>query len=202
MKRCIITIGREYGSGGRIIGRQLADKLGVPFYDKELITLAAQKSGMNEEVLAGADESATSGFLYSMAGTYVGSRFAGAPDMPITDKLFLLQAEVIRAAAKAGSCVIVGRCADDILSSDPDLVNVFVHGPLEKRIERCVLYYGLDRDKAEDTIRRMDKRRAGFYNYYSDKKWGRVENYHLAIDSCTFGIENTVNLIEAYVRAR
>ena len=195
MNNTIYTIGRQYGSGGRIIGKKLADDLGIPFYDKELLTIAAKESGFCEEIFETHDEKPTSSFLYSLVmGGY------GSDSMPLNHKLFLAQFETIKKIAKQGPCVIIGRCADYALEEMDNVVNVFVHASMEERIKRVVEEYGDDPKKAEDIINKTDKKRANYYNYYSDKKWGVASTYNLSIDSGKIGIEKSVELIKEFAK--
>lgn len=195
--RTVITIARQYGSGGREIGEMLAQKLGVPYYDKELIALAAKKSGLSEEVFRQADERATSSLLYSLVmGTYgFGGGVAGMNDMPINDKLFLIQADIIRKAAEKGACVIVGRCADYVLRERKDCLKVFIHADRDSRLLRAVEKYGIDPAKVSDFLTKKDKQRANYYNFYTNKKWDSMQNYDLTIDSSVFTSEQAVELI-------
>lgn len=195
--RTVITIARQYGSGGREIGEMLAKKLNVPYYDKELIALAAKKSGLSEEVFRQADERATSSLLYSLVmGTYgYGGGVAGMNDMPINDKLFLIQADIIRKAAEEGSCVIVGRCADYVLRERKDCLRVFIHADRDSRLRRAVEKYGIDPAKVSDFLTKKDKQRANYYNFYTNKKWDALQNYDLTIDSSVFTPEQAVDLI-------
>lgn len=195
--RTVITIARQYGSGGREIGEMLAKKLGVPYYDKELIALAAKKSGLSEEVFRQADERATSSLLYSLVmGTYgFGGGVAGMNDMPINDKLFLIQADIIRKAAEKGACVIVGRCADYVLRERKNCLRVFIHADRDSRMRRAVEKYGIDPAKVSDFLTKKDKQRANYYNFYTNKKWDSMQNYDLTIDSSVFTSEQAVELI-------
>ena len=197
MAKNIITIARQYGSGGREIGEKLAKKLNIPYYDKELIAMAAKQSGFSEEVFEKADERATNSLLYSlMMGSYTfGGNITTFNDMPINDKLFLIQADIIKKAAQEGPCVIVGRCADYVLRDRKDCVNVFVHSDLASRIKRSTEQYGLPAAKAGDEILKIDKQRATYYRYYSEKKWGRAENYDLSLRSDSIGLDHCVDLI-------
>jgi len=193
MKNVIFTIGRQYGSGGRLIGKKLAEELGIPFYDKELLTMAAKDSGFCEEIFETHDERPTSSFLYSLVmGGY------GSDSMPLNHKLFLAQFETIKKIAKQGSCVIIGRCADYALEGMPNVVNVFIHADMESRVKRVVEEYGEDAKQAVSLINKTDKKRANYYNYYSDKKWGAMDTYNLSIDSGKIGIDNAVKLIKDY----
>ena len=195
MNNTIYTIGRQYGSGGRIIGKKLAEDLGIPFYDKELLTIAAKESGFCEEIFETHDEKPTSSFLYSLVmGGY------GSDSMPLNHKLFLAQFETIKKIAKQGSCVIIGRCADYALEEMDNVVNVFVHASMEERVKRVVEEYGDDPKKAEDIINKTDKKRANYYNYYSDKKWGVASTYNLSIDSGKIGIDKSVELIKEFAK--
>ena len=195
--RTVITIARQYGSGGREIGEMLAKKLNVPYYDKELIALAAKKRGLSEEVFRQADERATSSLLYSLVmGTYgYGGGVAGMNDMPINDKLFLIQADIIRKAAEEGACVIVGRCADYVLREKKDCLRVFIHADRDSRLRRAVEKYGIDPTKVSDFLTKKDKQRANYYNFYTNKKWDALQNYDLTIDSSVFTPEQAVELI-------
>ena len=192
MTKTIVTIARQYGSGGRLIGKKLAETLGVPFYDKELIALAAKRSGMSEEVFAKADERASSSLLYSLV---MGSYTSVANTMPINDKLFLLQVNIIQEAAKKGSLVIVGRCADYILRDEPRCLRVFLQAPKEIRVRRAVEEYGVDASKANDIVTKTDKQRGNYYNFYSNRRWGDMQNYDLILDTHMFGLQGSVDLI-------
>ena len=195
--RTVITIARQYGSGGREIGEMLAKKLNVPYYDKELIALAAKKSGLSEEVFRQADERATSSLLYSLVmGTYgYGGGVAGMNDMPINDKLFLIQADIIRKAAEEGACVIVGRCADYILKDNPDAFHIFVHAAPAFRADRIVRLYGESEKKPEERLDDKDTRRKVNYKHFTGREWGRCQNYHLSLDSGIIGIQRCVDII-------
>jgi len=197
-KKLLITIARQYGSGGREIGELVAKKLGLPIYDKLLITEAASKGNLNENVLRNADESATNSLLYTLA---MGSNTLGATmhfgyKMPLNDKLFLLQSEVIRDCAKLGSGIFIGRCADYVLREEPNVMRLFIYGDLEHRKERVAERHpDLKPHQVMDAINKTDKRRATYYNFYTGNKWGKYDNYDLAINSSTLGIEGTADLI-------
>jgi len=204
MERFIVTIGRQFGSGGRSIGEKLAQKLGVNFYDKELISIAAKESGMDPEVFEGADEKAANSLLYSLSmGMYsFGSGLPTMGDLPVNDKLYLLQHKIIREIAERESCVIVGRCADYVLRDNPNCVNVFIHANIEYRKEQSVKKHGIEEARAEHIINKTDKNRANYYSFYSGQKWGMVENYDLCIDSSKLSEESIVDLIVEYIKAR
>ncbi len=199
-EKTIFTIGRQFGSGGRKVGRQLAERLGIPFYDKELLTMAAKDSGLSEALFHNADEKPTSSLLYSLAmGNYpMATGALGFNEMPLNDQLFLIQSKTIKKIAEQGSCVIIGRCADYILRDNPHVVSVFVHAPLDARVYRAVHTYEIDEDKAEDICLKNDKTRANFYNYYSDQKWGMCRTYDLSLDSAKLGIDGCVDVILHY----
>ena len=201
MGNLVITIGRECGSAGRLIGQKLAADLGVKCYDKELLTLAAKNSGLCEELFKTHDEKPTSSFLYSLVmDTYsLGYNTSAYMDMPINHKVFLAQFNAIKEIAKEGPCVMVGRCADYALEDNPNLVSVFVHAPLENRIRRIATKYDLTDSKAKDSILKTDKKRASYYNYYSNKKWGDAASYQLCIDSSVCGIDGSVEAILNFV---
>ncbi len=194
----VITISRQYGSGGHEVGERLAQKLNLPFYDKALIAMAAKQSGFSEEVFADADEKATSSLLYSMVmGNYgFGTRIPGLNEMPINDKLFIIQSDIIKAAAEKGPCVIIGRCADYILREFPRCLNVFIHADKAARVERIVSKKLCEEKKAPDFITKKDKQRANYYNFYSNKRWDDLNNYDLTIDTSKFTVEQAVELIE------
>lgn len=204
MERFIITIGRQFGSGGRSIGEKLAEKLGVPFYDKELISLAAKESGMSPDVFNEVDEKAANSLLYSLSmGMYnFGSGFSAMGDLPVNDKLYLLQHKIIRKIAEEGSCVIVGRCADYVLRDRDDCVNIFFYADMEFRKQESVKKHGIDEARAEHIITKTDKNRANYYSFYSGQKWGMTENYDLCIDTSKLTEENIVDLVAEYIRLR
>lgn len=193
----IITLGRQFGSGGREIGRSLSEKLGIPFYDRDLITMASERSGVTKELLEEADERATNTFLQSFAATSFvsGSRISLPTEISINDKLFFAQAEVIKKVAGEGPCVIVGRCADYILRGNPDCLNVFVHADLDFRARRVAEMFSISPDEAKNTILKTDKKRANYYNYYTNKEWANLESYDIALNSAYLGMEGTVELL-------
>lgn len=197
-KNTIVTIGREFGSGGREIGKKLAEQLNIPFYDKELINLAAKESGMSPEVFEAADEQATNSLLYSMSvGAFsLGNHITNIADMPVNDKLFLLQCNIIKKIAQKSSCVIVGRCAYYVLQGRANCLNVFIRGDMPQKIERIGTLYNMPPKKAEEVILKTDKRRKNYYNYYTGLKWGRMENYDLILNSSQFGIDNCVKILQ------
>ena len=193
----IITIGRQYGSGGREIGEKLAQKLEIPFYDKELLERAANDSGICKELFENHDEKPTNSFLYSLVmDTYsFGYSSAAFTDMPINHKVFLAQFEAVKKLAMEGPCVMVGRCADYALSEFSNCFSVFIHSDMESRIRRIAKKYGMKDNKARDAIQKTDKSRSSYYNYYTNKRWGDASSYHLSVDSGKLGIDKTVECI-------
>jgi len=194
----IITIARQYGSGGREIGELLAKELEIKCYDKELLKRAAKESGICEDIFENHDEKPTNSFLYSLVmDTYsFGYTSAAFADMPINQKVFLAQFNAIKKIANEGPCVIVGRCADYVLEDYDNCLSVFIHSDLNKRMHRVAERNDLTISKAKDRIVKTDKQRAGYYDYYSNKKWGDAKSYNLCIDSGMTGIKGAVALIK------
>ncbi len=191
----IITISRQYGSGGRFIAKKLAEKLGIPYYDNELITMAARESGYSEAIFEKAEQLSTHSFLYSL------SMFGSADGMyglPLADKVYIAQSEIIKKCASEGPCVIVGRCSDYVLKEFPNVINFFIHSDENSKVERAVKYYGIESDKALSELKKKDKKRANYYNYYTSQAWGAYENYHLSINSDAVGIDAAVDILAAY----
>ena len=193
----IITIERQYGSGGHLIGEKLAESLGIPFYDSELIKVAAKESGICEEIFESFDEKPTTSFLYSlvMDSYSMGYTASGYSDMPINHKIFLAQFDTIKKLAEEASCVMVGRCADYALEDYPNVVSVFITANDDDKIKRLQDLYKVDASKAKDIMIKTDKQRASYYNYYSNKKWGDPKSYDMCINSSAVGPEGAVDLI-------
>ncbi len=199
-KRFVIAVSRQYGSGGHEIGRKLAAKLGVKFYDKELLSKIAQDSGMSKSLVEYYDEMPSKSLLFSLAMDAYPMSFT---EVPINQKVFQAQVETIRKIAEERSCVIIGRCADSILSDMPNLISVFVHADMDSKIARVKDRDGLSEDKAREKIIKTDKKRASFYNYYSiDKRWGDVNSHDITVNSATLGINKSVELLYDYIRLR
>lgn len=197
----IITIARQFGSGGREIGQKLADDYGIKCYDKELLARAAKDSGMCQELFENHDEKPTNSFLYSLVmDTYsIGYSASGYAEMPLNHKVFLAQFNAIKDIADEGPCVIVGRCADYALSDYPNRVSVFIYGNMDCKIRRIAQKYDLTDAKAKDLIVKTDKKRSSYYNYYTSKKWNDAASYDLCINSSICGIDGAVKLIEEFV---
>ena len=188
MENRIITIRREVGSGGRTIGRKLAEKLGIPCYDAELIQRIVEKSGYPADFVKEKGEDAAGGRL----SMFMVDRRLGPTHQ---DTLWKVQSQVITELADKESCVIVGRCADYILEARADCLTVFIHAAFDKRVARVVNEYGEREDKAEKRLKDKDKRRMSYYNYYTNKKWGQADNYHVCLDSGELGIDKCVDLL-------
>jgi cytidylate kinase len=190
MKDLIITIAREYGSGGSRIGQRLAQELHLPFYDRELIALAAQESGFAEDFIENMEQKKTIGFFYNL--------YMYGQEMPLAEQVFLAQSQAIRKIVQKGSCLIVGRCADYVLRDFPNCLRVFIHAPLEWRIQYARDEYRVQTADYADYLQKQDKNRAGYYNYFTEYKWGKAQNYHLSIDS-SIGIFNAVRVLKEMV---
>ena len=197
MEHCIINIGRQYGSGGREIGEKIARRLHFAYYDKELISLASKESGLGKEFFEAADEKKT----YSLTGGWLGLRnnFISSNFLEnylSNETLFKIQSDIIRELADKQHCVFVGRCADYILRNYPHVLNVFITADLADRKRRILERMDdLTEDKAEDMLEKTDKRRAGYYNYYTGKTWGAAASYHGCINSSVLGIDGTVDYL-------
>lgn len=199
MDHKIITISRQYGSGGRIIGKKLADEMGIPFYDNELINLAAEKTGLSKECFKEAESVSTGNLLLSLTTL---TPTVDSYGLPLNEKIFLVQSQVIKEVAEQGSCVIVGRSADYVLSENPNCINVFIHAELEDRVKRAVELYGLDAKNVESAVLKTDKKRAGYYNYFTGRKWGKLENYDLSINTSKISLDDVVYILKTYVAKR
>ena len=188
MPNRVITISREFGSGGRTIGKLVAEKLGIPCYDAELIEKIAEQSGYSAEYIKQEVEYGTGGWLSAVFA----DRSTGLTNQ---DKMFSIQSRIIEELAEEGPCVIVGRCADFVLRDKADCLNVFIHASMEKRAERIVKEYGERAESPEKRLKEKDKRRAAYHRFYTDMKWGHAQNYHVCLDSGEFGIEKCAEMI-------
>ncbi len=199
----VVTINRQYGSGGREIGRKLAEVYGVPFYDNEIISRAAKESGFAEAAFENAEEKATNSLLYSIAmGMNVFSaQDIGYAGLSLDDRIFLAQANVVRKVAESGPCVIVGRCADYILREREDLINLFITASVDFRIRRSIDIDMLPQNKAAEIVLKKDKTRANYYKYHVGERWDNVLNYDLMLRSDLVGIDGTVAALKAYFDA-
>ena len=198
MEKVLITLGRQFGSNGRLIGEKTAEKLGVPCYDKQLIKKVAKETGLWEELLDELDEKPTNSFLYSVVmDPYAFSyNFENQGyGMNLNQKAFMATYNTIEGIAKEGSGVFIGRCSNYVLRDFDKAFHVFIFAPLEERIKTVMQRFNLSEKKAKDQIQKEDKARASYYNYYTSSKWGRMESYDLSIDSTLLGIEGTADLI-------
>lgn len=193
----IITIGRQFGSGGREIGEKVAEHFGIKCYDKELLARAAKESGFCQEMIESHDERPTNSFLYNLVmDTYsFGYNASSFMDMPISHKVFLAQFDAIKKMADEAPCVIVGRCADYALSEYKNCLNLFIYGNEECKVKRIMEKYDVSEQKAREMMKKNDKQRQSYYNYYSSKKWGRADSYDLCLNSSKYRIEGSIQLI-------
>ena len=200
-KNVIITITRQYGSGGHEIGKLVAERLGINFYDKELISLAAKESGIAPEVFESVDERSSNSLLYSLStGIYsYGNGFGGVGDLPMNDRLYILQHKIIREKAKSESFVVVGRCADYVLKEYPNVVKVFIYADIESRVKRAIERQEIDPARAKQAVIRTDKNRANYYSFYSGQKWGLPENYDICINSTKLESSQVCDIIISYI---
>ena len=195
-KNFCITIGREFGSGGREIARKLSERLGVKMYDKNLISLMAKESGISEDILHSIDETPTNSFLYALStGSFTHSSIV-SPELPLTDKAFIVSSKIIREIAEQESCIIVGRCAEYVLKEHQRLLRVFIYTDASRRAKRVAEGEKISESEASTLIKKMDKKRASYHNYFSDRKWGSRSAYDICIDS-KFGTEAVVDIIVA-----
>lgn len=202
-KKIVITIGRQFGSGGRIIGKKLAEQLGIAYYDKELINLASEESGICGEFFEKADEKTSGSLLKALAmGFSMNNAIFQSNDYLSNESLFQIQSDVIRKVASKESCILVGRCADYILREDPNCISVFISASIEDRIKRAMEYNHILEKDGEEYLHRADKSRASYYNYYTDKIWGAAESYDLCINSSLYGIEQTTDFIRSFVEKK
>ena len=193
MKKTIITIEREYGSGGRGIGKKVAEKLSIKYYDGELLSLVAKESGYTEEFIKQNDQKRTQSLLYHL---YIGSQI-----LPASDMIFIAQSRVIKDLYNKESCVIVGRCADYVLRGYDNVINVFIHAPLESRMERVKNGYNEKAENYKAYVQKKDKSRIAYYNYFADDSWGKADTYDISVNS-DVGIDKTVDIIVDYIKAK
>jgi shikimate kinase len=195
-EKYFINIGRQLGSGGLQIGEKLSARLGIPFYDKELIQIASQESGLGKEFFEQADEKTSHsliGGLFGMRSSLIDEIYSNY--YLSNETLFQIQSDVIKGLAEKSSSIFIGRCADYVLKDYPCCLNVYISADINDRINRVAAIQQIPVNKARDFIEKMDKKRAAYYNYYSNKIWGAAQSYHLCINSSVLGIEETANLI-------
>ncbi len=195
MAHTVITVGREYGSGGRLIAQKAAEALGIPFFDRSIINMAAEETGLSADFIRRTEQQKTSSFLYNL--------YMSTQSLPVNDQVFIAQSEVIRRVAAEGPCIIVGRCADYVLRSQSgvDALNLFIHAPMEARIRRVREEYKVQAPDMRLYILKQDKNRAAYYEHFTDGQWGKAQNYHLAVSS-SLGLETIVRLLADLMRDR
>lgn len=203
MGNLIITISREFGSGGRKIGEKLAQQLSIPFYDKEILQRTAEKSGLSQDFIANAESHSRKSFLFSIAtAPYSDMKFSYQYETPVTDQAYFAQSQVIRELAEANNCVIVGRCADYILREEEKLLRIFIVASPDDRLRRVVDEYGMEEKDASSKIKKADKARASYVRHYTGEEWGDVKNYDLVINTSYSGIDGAVEIIKSALRAK
>lgn len=183
----IITIGREYGSGGHYIAEKLAKKLNIPCYDKQIIEEVVKNSNFSPEFIKTNEEK-----VHSIFDSFFGGQLS------VTDNLFIEETKAIKKLVSSGDCIIVGRCADYVLNDRNDLIKIFIQASLDAKVNRVVTYYGINKDKAIEVITKTNKARARYHNYFTDTKWGRSYDYDLLINS-DIGIDETVEVIAQFI---
>ena len=195
MAHTVITVGREYGSGGRLIAQKAAEALGIPFFDRSIINMAAEETGLSADFIRRTEQQKTSSFLYNL--------YMSTQSLPVNDQVFIAQSEVIRRVAAVGPCSSVGRCADSGLrnQSGVDALNLFSHAPMEERIRRVREEYKVQAPDLRLYILKQDKNRAAYYEHFTDGQWGKAQNYHLAVSS-GLGLETIVRLLTDLMRDR
>lgn len=203
MKNFVITIARGYGSGGRTIGKMLAEKLGIEYYDKELIRLASEQSGINEALFGQTDEKIRNVFLKKLRSEYRESPLPpNDPDFVSDKNLFKIQSHIIKELAKTQSCVIVGRCADYVLRDMPNVVKVFVFASYQACVDNVVRIYGISEREAERIIDKTDRNRSAYYKYYTGRDWDKASNYDLCLNSSDLGFEKCVEIISEFLKIK
>lgn len=201
--KSIITIGREYGSGGGDIGKALAEKLGIPFYDKEILSLAAKESGICEELFENQDEKPVSSYLFAMTmGVSDMAQPSISDEMPLNHRIFMAQFQAISRVAAQGPCVIVGRCANYVLKGQPNMISLFLYADVDARIERTMKKRGLSKAEAKDLVHKRDKQRQGYYNFFADGNWGHRSNYNLMFNTVGFTPQTAADAIVAFIQSR
>lgn len=200
-KKVIVTIGRQTGSGGRLVAKKLAEELNIPYYDKEVLEEAAKNSGFSKEFLEKNDEKTPNSLLYAFAmNTYA---YGGiGEELPVGTKLYLAQFEAVKSVAAKGSCVLVGRCADYFLRDEEGLVRVFISADYKDRLFHIAKAKGLKEKEAREIIKKRDKSRAAYYDFNTDGKWGSASNYDLCLNTTRLGIDGCVEMIKKFIEIK
>ena len=198
----VVTIGREYGSGGREIGKKLAEKMGVAFYDKEILMRAAKESGICENLFEDYDEKADSGYLFSIAGGLGLSPDSSVRGMPLRHKIFLAQFDAITKLAAEGACVIIGRCGDYVLENKNNVIHFFLYADVGKRIQRIMQLEKLSYEQAKQLVRKTDKLRQNYYNFFADGNWGKRQNYDVMLRTEGLSVDAAADLLLYYVKQK
>ena len=194
--KVVVTIGREFGSGGREIGEKLAKRLGIAYYDRNILDMVAEKSGIDKKYLEAEDEKASNAFDEPYVPHWLDTG-------TLSERLFRMQSKIIREKAEVESCVIVGRCSDVLLQERKDAFHIYIYAPLEDRISRAMKVFEIeDRDKARKIVKKADKARRTYYQYYTDERWGSREGKDLLINSSTCGIDGAVEMIERLLEVK
>lgn len=202
MANKIITISREFGTGARMIGQLLATELGFDYYDRAIIQMAAEKSGLSPDFIENNEVSARKSFLFNIASTaYVSPNLSLQYTMPVNDKAFVAQSDVIRDVAKKGNCVIIGRCADYVLAEQEKLLRVFLYGDKADRLKRIIEDYGYSPDTAESELNRVDKGRTSYYKYYTGSSWTDMRNHDISLNTSKTGIDSAVKILKDFATA-
>jgi len=202
MANKVITISREFGTGARTIGQKLAEELGFAYYDRAIIQRAADKSGLSPDFIEKNEEKANNNFLFNIAtSAYISSGINLQYTVPVNDKAFIAQSDVIRDIAAKGNCVIVGRCANYVLNDHPNLLRVFVRAEKSDRIERCINEYGYDPKTVEAELNKIDKGRSSYYKYYTGSAWKDMDNYDICINTSLSDIDLSVKTLADFAKS-
>ncbi len=203
MENYVITIARGYGSGGKTIGKMLSERLGISYYNREILRMASDESGIHERLFGQVDERIKPALLRPATNVYKGELIPPESDDFVSDdNLFNYQAKVIKELAERESCVIVGRCADFVLKGYPNIIKVFVHAPFESCVKTVMELYSVSRKEAEKTILATDKHRSAYYRYYTGREWDNAKNYDLCLNSAELGFEKCVEIVDSYRKIR
>ena len=202
MEKLVITIGRQTGSGGRLVAKQLSQKLNIPYYDREILEEAAKQSGMSAELFELSDEKKHPSLLYAFAMQSYSYSGIGGDELPLGTRMYLAQCDAIKKIAQEGSCVLLGRCADYFLRDEPGLVRVFVTAEHEDRVAHVMDEKKMTEKDARDYIRKRDKERAAYYDFNTDSKWGAAKNYDICVNTTKVGVDGAVKLIEEFIKIK